>query len=401
MKKLLFVFASTILASSVLAAEAPEIRIKGALDFQAAARNQKNLDSDNMLTNNQKKNAFNSRAEISVNISNETECGMKYGAEIDVKTTTDSKAMNGSYIFTEADFGRLEAGNRIGAQNAMAQSAYSIAAATGDDWFYKYANLNPAIYGGKAAYNGDFSGYSDVYSGVYGERIEQPRKLTYYTPEYYGMQLGVSYAPDASNIGSGSIKPTIEKETLYDKAGATIAVAKSVKNLMGAGWTFKHNLSDGVDFVLGAGYEQGQASVKDDAGNKVKFSDHKLYNVGAVMTYGVWSVAASYADAGKSMTSDVYTLGKRKNKMYTAGVAYKQGPMGLSLVYLNNQKFNNKLESYTLGTDYAMAPGILPYAEVTSFKVKNKGFDVSGAVPTAVNKKLDGMVYIIGTKISF
>jgi hypothetical protein len=404
MKKLLLAFATSVLASSAIAAETPEVKLEGAFDFQAAVRNQKRLETDNFLTNNQKNNAFRTRGNVSVNVSNESENGLLYGAVVNLKTTALSSMQGGSYLYAESDFGRLEAGSRMGAQNMMSVSAYSIAAATGDDWT-AYANLNPKVYGASGAtvgaYNGDYSDYGLVYTG-YGEASEQVRNVTYYTPKYNGFQVGVSYSPDATNLGDGDIKKDGKRHTYYTKAGgAGIDVVASVKNLMGAAFTYEHNLSDGVDLKLGAGIEQGKYEAKDNAGAKVKLAEHKLYNVGATLTYGTWSVAASYADAGKSGTHSDYHFGKRKNVLYTGGIAYNDGPFGVSLTYLHNDRLKNKLDSYTLGTDYVLAPGFKPYAEVTSFNFKNKGYDSTQKPLKEVNKKVNGMVYLVGAKVTF
>ena len=104
------------------------------------------------------------------------------------------------------------------------------------------------------------------------------------------------------------------------------------------------------------------------------------------------------------MTSDNYQWDKRKNKFYTGGLAYNQGPMGVSLTYLRNDKLQNKLDSYTLGTQYKLAPGLMPYFEATAFNVKSKGYDASdldNGTATAVSKKYKGTAYMFGTKVSF
>lgn len=400
MKKLSYLLASTLLAGTVLASGSPEVKLQGVFDFQASLRNQKNLESDNHLTANQKNNAFKTKAAVTVKVSNTTDSGLLYGANINLNTTTSADLQHGSHLFVEADYGRVEAGARIAAQNVMSVSAYSIAAACGDCWV-GYANLNPAIYQDKGAYNADFSDYSLVYIG-YGGTAEQVRNITYYTPKISGFQLGLSYSPDTTNVGSGDVKVKPESINYFDKTGVVNEVTRSVKNLLGAGLTFEHNLSDGVDLKLGAGYEQGKYDARNAQSNeKVKFADHKLYNFGASLTYGSWSIAGSYANAGKSGTNPVFQFDKKQNILYTGGIAYRTGPFGLSFTYLHNDRLSNKLNSYTLGTDYKLAPGFMPYAELTSFNFKNKGYDLTSGTPVQINKKLNGMVYTLGAKVTF
>ena len=401
MKKIIIALTTSVLASSALADV--QVELKGVFDFQAAAREQKGLSKDDNLTQNNKNQAFRTKSALRVKASNTTECGIEYGAQVAAKTTTKTGTLsnNGSYIFAESNFGRLEAGSNLGASHNMTVSALDIARATGDDW-NAYVSLNPNGY-----YNGDpETDYSLVYNGYGNENPEGYRKISYYTPKFNGLQLGVSYAPDVSNLGSESMSKKSSTVTLRDALGAETEVRPGLKESVGVAATYEYSLDDGFDVKVGAGYETAKsharlidATTKNDT-NKVKFNDHKLYNFGAVVNYGNWSLAGSYADAGKSLTNKTYHFGKRNNKMYTAGLGYSQGPVGLSLVYFNNEKFNNKLESYTLGTDYKMAPGFMPYAEVTTFKYRNKGYDTANSMKQ-VNKKYNGQVYLIGTKVSF
>jgi hypothetical protein len=411
MKKLL----TTLLISSSFAsasfASDVDVKLKGFFDFQAGAKKQKNLEGDNKLTQNQKNTAFNSKGAVRAVIDNTTDCGLKYGANIVLKTTSNSAATikNGSYLFLESDKGRVEAGSAATAFSNMSISAYNIASATGDD-FLGYVNLNPTIYGTdtkQAAYLADINDYSYVYSGFTSGNIsEETRSITYYTPKFSGIQLGVSFTPDTTNVGAGSIMSKGVSTNLIDKEGNKYETEVSVKNLAGVGITYEHNISDGFDVKIGAGYEGGKSNAKitkpESKNTTIKLENFKLYNFGAVVSYGNWSVAGSYATSGKSLTSKTYHFDKRDNKLYTAGVGYNQGPIGLSLTYLRNDKFKNRLDAYTLATDYSLAPGFKPYAEVTSFKLKNKAYDVSAeGAPKPANKKHNGIVYMLGTRVSF
>ncbi len=416
MKKLAILLASSIFALPVLAADNLQVKLEGAFDFQAAVRQQKNIEGNN-LTTNQKNSAFFSQSSLRAHVSNETDYGLKYGAIIGVRTTSRTKIFpgnNGSHLYTEADFGKLELGSRQNATSLMSQGAYSICMATCDDWF-RYTNMGSLYNGGYN--NGGVSDYSPIYSG-FGSNVngsEQVRTATYYTPQLHGVQLGVSFSPDTANTGdNGSLTDGngINKTNMYDKTNqyTKITARTSVKNLVGAGVTFTHNLGEAFDVTLGAGLEQGKSVITaTDAEDKNavkanKLANHKLYNVGAVVAYGNWSVAGSYADAGKSLTSDKYQWDKRKNKFYTGGLAYNQGPMGVSLTYLRNDKLQNKLDSYTLGTQYKLAPGLMPYFEATSFNVKSKGYDTSdldNGTATSVSKKYKGTAYMFGTRVSF
>jgi len=408
MKKLSLALATSIIAFSGFSALAMEVKLQGATDFQVGYRNQKGLGTDKNVTQNQKNIAFYNQAYVTTDVRNTTESGFIYGADITLRVTVKDKAKagtNGSCLFTEANYGRVELGSRQDAPSMMSQSAFNIAMGTGDDW-QRYVNLNPKLYDGKGLYNGDVSFYDAVYSG-FSSGPEQVRTATYYTPKMHGFQVGVSYSPDTANTGDNErIDGTkgVSEQTFYDKTSNfdKVKAKVAVRDLVGAGVTYEHNIADGVDIKLGAGVEAGKTTAKDEAGNKLKLSDYRIYNVGAVVSYGNWSFAGSYADSGKSMTSTKYHYDKRQTRYYTGGVAYNQGPMGLSLIYYHNDKLMNKMDAITLGTQYKLAPGLMPYFEVTSFKVKNRGYDMSTQTsPKPVKKKISGMACMFGARVTF
>lgn len=414
MKKLIIgILSSSFLTFSAFAESANsgdvDVKLHGKFEFQAAHREQKKLEGDNQyLSANRKKDAFYTNAGLGVEISNTLESGFKYGANIVLQTTTKSSGLSnhGSYLFTESDYGKLEAGSNYAAMSMMSVSGYNISAATGDAWF-NFTNLYNDVDG---IYDGKIDDYAPVYvAPVMDGSSEELRVVSFYSPKFKGLQLGVSYIPDGSSFGNSGLKSEIPTKKLYNRDGDSFDAKISMKDSVSVGLTYEHNISDGVDVLLGAGFQKATNSSKismlDSEGNKIeeklKLKDYSLYNFGAVINYGNIMLGGSYADAGKSMTNPDYNFAKkRQNKFYTAAVGYTSGPIGLSLTYFKNDKGDNKLDSYTLGTDCKLAPGLQPYFEVTSFKVKNRGFDTKDGMKQ-VNIKQNGMVYLLGTKIKF
>ena len=77
---------------------------------------------------------------------------------------------------------------------------------------------------------------------------------------------------------------------------------------------------------------------------------------------------------------------------WTLGAAYESGPFGLSVTYLDSERADNELQNLVIGADYALAPGLTPYAEVSFFDA-----DVSG---TTVGDN-EGSVFLLGTTLNF
>ena len=141
--------------------------------------------------------------------------------------------------------------------------------------------------------------------------------------------------------------------------------------------------------------------VVDSTGNR---NDVKTYSVGTVVEYQGFSAALSYANDGKSLapkTSDFTAY------WYTAGLGYKNGPMSTSLTYLYGKKGNKavaegdsdtgplvKTSAVSLGADYAVVPGMTPFAEVTMLTAKpNKAINGETKQRTTV--------FILGTRVKF
>jgi hypothetical protein len=74
---------------------------------------------------------------------------------------------------------------------------------------------------------------------------------------------------------------------------------------------------------------------------------------------------------------------------------------------MNSTLNKNTLNLISLGLDYQVAPGLLPYAEVTYFTAKGKNTYTAptAVVPAATNTagayKNKGTAFILGTKLMF
>ena len=122
----------------------------------------------------------------------------------------------------------------------------------------------------------------------------------------------------------------------------------------------------------------------------------KTYNIGAILNAGNFSYAASFGSLGKSLTTPEFHKVGRETTYYTGGVAYKQGPFTTSLTYFRSDQYKNTVDCVTIGTDYKLAPGFKPYAEISGFSLKGKPeYDRD-----LKKKKSRGTIALIGAKLS-
>lgn len=403
MKKINSFLALALISTAGTAfAEGMESTLKGRFKFEAANRAQSKLEEDaKFLTTSKKNPAFATFANLSAMFSNKVD-NMEYGANLAVMTSakpSGSSSYDGSYLFLEKEcLGKFEFGSNFDAGSRMYVSGLSIARGSANDWVDYFGNQHSIPFATTL-------GASALEDNYYGNATETSRKVTYFSPKMMDkLQFGVSYIPDSDNVGSYSYSNRLDDSTqTYTLTNDTYTNRTSVKDAVSLGATFAHNVSDGMDVQFSATGEMGKAAKKGEkeiAGTKTeyKMSDLKSYTLGAALNVGPWSVAGSYTDMGKSLTSKEVQGSKNKTKVYTAAAAYANGPYGVSLLYTMGDKFKNKVDSYTIGTDYKLAPGFMPFVEVTYFKGKGYKLPIYNDTNKYTTK---GTIALIGAQLNF
>lgn len=361
MKKLLLattaIFGAVSFAS-VAAADAPRVTVGGFIDFQAGW-----VDEDAATANNNDY-GFRNDTEIHFSVDGKTDRGLGYGAVIEIEadingdTTGSGTEADRTYVYLSGDkWGRVELGANTDAATALKVDASTIARATGGidgDW-YRFAT-NP----GAAT---DFIVRPDLptsHGSVAQPGLtENAGKVTYYSPDLSGFQVGVSYTPDTDAKGQ--------------TWGTTTAATTDV---FSGGVSYARSF-DGFDLGVSATAEYGDATA-------AAVDDLEAYALGASVGVAGFTFAGSYGDVeGPSGDGDFWTL----------GAAYDFHGFGTSVSYIDSTldagAGDNDFENLVFGVDYALAPGLTPYAEVSVF-------DYSGVAASN-----DGTVFVVGTQLAF
>jgi hypothetical protein len=339
--------------------------------------------------------------------------GLKYGASIKLRADTFEKAKgriaDKTYGYLEGDFGRIELGSYLGASVAMRQSAASIAKAAGGidgeaaKWFNRRTiqqqDFNPTDPDDKyIPIEADF--VADPSTPVGAAARPDANKITYYTPEYSGLQFGISYTPDIEILGTIS---SHSQTTKYVEAGE----GYSFRNVFEGGFKYTYNIDD-IKFtssLLGQVGKAKQPSPQDNTTGNVHINPLRAWEFGTKAEYSDWAFAASYGDWGKSTTAKERKSGyKYGSKYWTAGVAKQFNDLAASLTYFGSRSAGrvykgyalddvkyNKLAMISLGLEYNLAPGIMPYAEINRFK----------HTAPAAERSNSGHVILMGTKLEF
>ena len=298
---------------------------------------------------------FSSDAEVHIKADGTSEeTGLKYGVKLelfaDQNTDSDGHDSNvdEAVMYLSGEWGRILLGDEDGAADNMIYHAASIAAGSGGvdgDTFEYYNTQGNAQVGPKFGDSGDST------------------KITYFTPRFSGIQVGVSYAPDTKSDGTDI---GLENGT-------------GVEDFVEVGINFVESFN-GIDVAIAA-----TGGFGDDADGA--HEDTSSWSVGAKIGFSGITIAAGYADEGDSGDP---TATHTDQTLWNVGVAYGVGPWSVSAGYLDSENGSEEFQHFALSATYSIAPGLNVQADLSFFESD----DGTGTTN-------DGTVFLLGTGVSF
>lgn len=390
-----------------------DVKLGGVLNLELGGSKQSKDYMEN-VTPLQKNFGMYGDARVSAKVEGVHDAGFKYGGVVALKVNAiqrnskDSKTFDNTYAYLDTAFGRVEVGSNYSASRNMRVSGGSLArgtgGATGD-----YTNF----IAGPLSYKGDgykLSGGLLSDSIVYANSSGNGLKTTVYTPRVYGLQFGLSYTPDTLRTGFGNAGAS-------DKAYNGFADrTRGVKNLFNAGLNYNDQFGDvGVRGSVVGEYGKGQVFTAVQGAEDDTKTTLRGYEVGAAVSYAGFSVGGSYGNSSYKFYKQIvksdenggyqdslghqFALetdsGATKNPTYfDVAVSYEYGPFGASVNYLQSKFFGQKSQVTGVAFDYALAPGMLTYAEFAHYKLDKDMNDKS-------NKVNKGNAYFVGTQLTF
>ena len=422
-KKASVILLASLLASSTALAGDPlpvvsdlNIKLGAYAAFESGFSNQGKLKaSEKNISANKRGFAFYNDTALFAAISNTTD-DVTYGAKIILVPTVKRKVnkdYNGSYVFLEHEFGRIEAGSPIPVAKNMMVSDGSIPTKyikTSTEYLKQNTKATPSFLTSEGAFLGDQI-IASMDSATYSS--EPPRTINYYTPKFdltdsSKIRLGISYTPDSANTGvekpldkSDGIKKYAVGEATIDR----FEIDRSVKDALTSGIVLEQKLTEEAELKLALTGEYGKSAGKikkfankDDKNPlEYKLSDLKSYNIGAELKIGDFKYNACYSSFGKSLTTKELHKGNRKSQYHNAGIAYTYNKATTtSLSYFASEQFKNKVNSVKLAVSHILAPGLKPYAEIHAYTLKGK----PEFYPNLKARKVKGTVALVGVKLS-
>lgn len=393
-------------------------RFSGAFSFEAGAPYYHFEPHSDNVSAYRKDVGLYSEGNVSLSVQDKLE-NISYGGKVVLHTTTKAKgaaSLNGSRLFIKSKIGLMEFGSQhsiakvmqINPKTCGAMGTWSRYAKFPENYVFAASSSLPI-----EAFSTNAVGYSGT---------ESVRKISYYTPEYHGLILGVSYIPDTSNSTGNVGNDTTTKAIVIKLPGGTnryVQYRLVATDAWVGGINYKHNFQSGSSIKLGAVIEYGNAIPMKVYNNPECKNEHKIddvinvkdilaYSLGVSLSKENIHCGVSYSTWGDSFFSDEIVT-KPKSGSWSIGIAYVEVPIGVSLEWsYNTYGDRNSRHAITFGSDYQLAEGLSAYFDLSYF-IANGSKVLLDTDPKKTQiasyddkvKSFSGICGILGIKIKF
>jgi predicted porin len=271
-------------------------------------------------------NEFNVRHEGEIHFSGETtlDNGLTVGFQAQLEAITQGDQMDETYLYFTGSWGRLQMGSENSAPYLMQYAAP--AAGLG----LNSPNIKP------------INDFTAAGTSTYLNQTSDANKITYFTPRFFGFQLGASYTPNIDNVSGDRQSAglnTSEDEDDYN-------------NFIGVGANYVESFG-GFDIAVAGGMEYGME--EDDDVPTVDIEDFWAYSGGLNVGFSGFTVGGSvlYSNNG---------LDDRDTLVWDVGATYGAGPWEVGLTYLRGETDTaggeDEIQRAELGGNYRLSPGV-------------------------------------------
>ena len=298
--------------------------------------------------------------------------GIKIGVDVQLEagSNTNGDQIDEAYMTVSGDFGQFI----IGSENS---AGYKMTVAAPDHSliFAQSSSLTAFV-----PYSSAVSG-ADLFRGTLGatyienNRNNDAMRITYFSPRFSGLQLGISYARDSGQVNG----PVNNNTTLTD----IVDIGANYSGSFG-----------GVDVDASARW--GTASAP--AGGV----DPEVWGAGLNLGFSGFTIGGSFAEQDGTAARDGHA--------YDVGIGYTSGPMSYSLTYFKGENADNEnvvalggiakeeMETIVLAVKYAVNSNFKVGAFIANTDF-TESFDDTGAATGAEN--VEGTVIGVGASFSF
>lgn len=283
--------------------------------------------------------------------------GIKFGINIQLEAYTTGDQIDETYIYVDGSFGRVLLGSEDSAAYLM---------------HYTSPNPTPMFY----ADSPNIYPSGQVIT-TRPNMFADTDKLTYFTPRFFGFQLGASYVPDGTS------------ETA--SAGNSQYQAPNYDAGLDRGWSAAANYVNkfgGVDLALSAAYQEADVTAVGAT------EDQSEYAFGASVGFAGFTIGAGYG-----VDRDIGGISGTDSDQWSAGVNYGMGPWSVGVQYAEQTNeapltADMDMSTWVIGGSYILGPGITAFGGV---QIDDN--DLAASTATRMAGKTN--TFFVGTALSF
>ncbi len=242
----------------------------------------------------------------------------------------DNDFLQETFAFFEGPFGRLEFGRQYGVGHQMSFLAPTIFRGSNvNDWEIDLSGVNTV--NTRNTVNNGFDDFSP--------------KVVYLTPRIFGLQGGVSFAPETDDCG-------------YDFCPRTdSAFFPSQDEVIELGANFYHTFSngtlEGVSVGVSGTYLMADSKTTAAIATMLGIDDYEAWNVGASVAIDGFTIGGSFKNAELAVLGSNYLA-------YDVGATYERGAWGFMVSYGadDNQLTGQETMAIQGGVDFMLGSGV-------------------------------------------
>ena len=365
-------------APSAIAAEKLKLGVSGYMEQWFGYSAQDGVSGQDFSGFNQ-----SSDTEVFFKGSTELDNGLTVGVDVQLEGNTSGDQIDESYMWIEGSFGQFIVGSENTAQYKMGYgpSQFGITLISGDQprW------ITPVADEEGDAINLTGKGYwrhpmgSSNWVEVLG--MNDTQGVSYYTPRFQGVQIGLTYTPDVSAGEDNGSMPNRDMDN-------TDAIS--------AGINYKQSF-DNASVGASLGYGTVTRTTADDD------SDPTALSMGLTVGVGGFGIGASYASFDDS--------GVKNGEGYSVGANYSMGPWGIAVNYFHGERDGTAtmmddgsahlvdqaaINTVHLSAKYALGPGVSFKGTLGHASIESDDTDINESVDDIAATYL-----VVGVEVSY
>ncbi|MBU8544376.1 MULTISPECIES: porin [Roseomonadaceae] len=383
------VVGAALMGMSVAQAQtAPTVRVGGYFEFTGGYVDD-NFDTaaTTGLPSSRSKVDFRSDMELHVIVRGKAANGLSYGAEIELQmdaNNTSSTAVDTDEMWgfvSSPTLGTLQFGDQDSAADQLKVAAPSV------------TNLGES--GGWDEFIAPEAGGTRYILTTINDGSDST-KIIYLSPQFFGFDFGVSYAPnqyEGENFLIGGSSTVLQRDS---NAG-------SIRNELSGAIRYRGSFGN-------VGVAAAFSAMRGDAPSGTTVRDPNAYQAGLNLSaYGV-TVGGHYVwgrYGGSAPGRAGLAPGLNNSNNWTIGATYRAGAIAVGAFYALGKRDNalvgvsdREQQAIGVGAVYTMAPGLEVFANYTNIEDENvRAAGTANVAANYRNRSID--VFIIGTRLAF